>query len=293
VSPEEARRAGEQLVRTDGDHIATALGIADNEARREVRLLLACALSVQPSHLLAHPELAAAAHANARYREFLERRLKGEPVAYIAGQREFYGLTFEVSPAVLIPRPETELVVELALSHLPEGEPAQVLDLGTGSGCIAISIAKLRPMAQVFAVDISAQALEVAARNAARHGVANLTLMQGSWFEPVAHRRFDVIVSNPPYVAVGDPHLQQGDARFEPKTALESGPDGLQAVRIILSEAPAHLNAGGWLILEHGYDQQRVVEQAALETGFGSLLSHTDLAGIPRVVASQWLTVKR
>lgn len=282
-----ARRMGEQRVRDDGDALAAALALPPNDARREVRLLLAFALDCGFARLLAHPELAADAQSSARYRACYERRLRGEPVAYITGRREFYGVEFEVTPAVLIPRPETEAVVDLALEHLPQASAGTILDLGTGSGCIAVTLAKLRPKAQVFAVDLSADALQVAARNVSRHGVTNVRLLQGSWYEPVQHRRFDLIVSNPPYVAEGDPHLGQGDVRFEPRTALVGGRDGLEAIRTIIAGASIHLNPGGWLILEHGFDQQRNLEQFALDAGFGSLRSHADLAGKPRVLRAR------
>lgn len=288
---DDARRRGEQRVREDGEALAAALDIPPNEARREVRLLLAHALDCDLPRVLAHPEIAAEALAVPRYREVLGRRLRGEPVAYITGRREFYGLEFEVSPAALIPRPETEALVELALAHMPRAGRCDVLDLGTGSGCIAVTLAKLRPQAQVIAVDISGDALALATRNAQRHRVDNLRLVQGDWFQAVQHRRFDIIVSNPPYVAQDDPHLERGDVRFEPRVALVGGADGLDAIRLIVSEAAVHMNPGGWLVLEHGYDQQRGLERVAVEAGFGSLISHTDLAGIARAVAAQ-LTVK-
>jgi release factor glutamine methyltransferase len=281
-----ARRVGEQRVRDDGDALAAALDLPTSEARREVRLLLAFALDCGFGRLLAHPELAADAQSNARYRACYDRRRRGEPVAYITGRREFYGLEFEVTPAVLVPRPETETVVDLALKHIPEQASNTILDLGTGSGCLAVTLAKLRPNAQVFAVDLSPEALEVAARNVARHGASNVRLLQGRWYEPVQHRRFDLIVSNPPYVAEGDPHLERGDVRFEPRAALVSGRDGLDAIRAIIAGASVHLNPDGWLILEHGYDQQRSLEQLALDAGFGSLRSHPDLAGKPRVLGA-------
>jgi release factor glutamine methyltransferase len=282
-----ARRMGEQRVRDDGDALAAALNLPANDARREVRLLLAFALDCDVARLLAHPELAADAQSNARYRACYDRRRRGEPVAYITGRREFYGLEFEVTPAVLIPRPETETVVDLALNHLPEGGASTILDLGTGSGCLAVTLARLRPGARVFAVDLSKEALEVAVRNVSRHGVTNVRLLSGSWYEPVQHRRFDLIVSNPPYVAEGDSHLSDGDVRFEPRTALVGGHDGLEAIRTIIGGAAAHMNPGGWLILEHGYDQQRNLERLALDAGFGSLHTHVDLAGKPRVLGAR------
>jgi release factor glutamine methyltransferase len=242
--------------------------------------------------VLAHPEIAAGARSEPRYRDALARRMRGEPVAYVTGRREFYGLEFEVSPAVLIPRPETEALVELALKHMPREGPCDVVDLGTGSGCIAVTLGKLRPRASIVGVDVCADALEVARRNAQRHAVANVRLVQGNWFQAVQHRRFDIIISNPPYVAQDDPHLSRGDVQFEPRLALVGGPDGLDAIRLIVSEAAVRLKPGGWLILEHGYDQQRVLERAAVDAGFGSLISHTDLAGIGRALAAQ-LTLKR
>jgi release factor glutamine methyltransferase len=174
---------------------------------------------------------------------------------------------------------------------MPRDGPCDVLDLGTGSGCIAVTVGKRRPQAHVVAVDLSADALEIARRNVQRHAAPNVKLLQGNWFDAVQHRRFDIIVSNPPYVAQDDPHLSHGDLRFEPRVALVSGQDGLDAIRQIVSEAAAHLNPGGWLVLEHGHDQQRRLERAAVDAGFGSLISHTDLAGIPRAVATQ-LTLK-
>ena len=215
----------------------------------------------------------------------LTRRLGGEPVAYILGEREFYGLVFEVAPAVLIPRPETELLVELALERIPEGAAARVLDLGTGTGCVAITLAKLRPTARVIATDLSQEALSVAARNARSHEVVNLELRPGDWFEPVAGEQFDVIVSNPPYVAAGDPHLAQGDLRYEPGLALASGSDGQEALRIIVAKAVRHLLSSGSLLVEHGYDQGEAGTRLMRDAGLADANSHTDLAGIPRVTA--------
>ena len=212
------------------------------------------------------------------------RRLAGEPIAYLVGVREFYGLDFEVSPAVLIPRPETELLVELATAHLPR--QGKVLDLGTGSGAIAVSVAHLRPDAQVTATDISADALDIAQRNAKRHGT-NIQFLLSDWYEQAEHQFagnfFDLIISNPPYIAAGDPHLSEGDLRFEPVTALTDRADGLQAIEKIITGAPAHLKAGGWLLIEHGYDQSEAVRTLLQQQGWSEAQSWRDLAGIERV----------
>jgi release factor glutamine methyltransferase len=209
------------------------------------------------------------------------RRQSGEPVAYITGEREFYSLDFAVSPAVLIPRPETELLVALALQAL-DGHGGRVLDLGTGSGAVAVAIAHHAPDAEVWGVDASEKALEVARANAARHGV-NVRLVRSDWFSRIPAERFDVIVGNPPYVAAGDPHLSEGDVRYEPRDALVSGPDGLDAIRAIAAHAPRHLEGGGHLFLEHGWDQAERCRDLLASCGFHDVTSWEDLAGIPRV----------
>ncbi len=214
----------------------------------------------------------------------MQRRVAGEPIAYIVGEREFYGLSFEVTPDVLIPRPETELLVELALQYMPAD--ARVLDLGTGSGAIAIALAHAQPDAIVTALDASPAALAVARGNAQRHSVA-VELLHSDWFAALAvprdMRQFDVIVSNPPYIVAGDPHLTQGDLRFEPADALTDHADGLSALRTIVSGAMSHLVAGGWLFVEHGYDQAAAVRTLLAEQGFVDGQSWKDLAGIERV----------
>lgn len=265
------------------------MGLSNQEARTEVELLLTRALGVSKARLVAYPELAEQAAGCSRYQDWLHRRMAGEPVAYLLGEREFFGLAFHVDPAVLIPRPETELLVELALARLPPGQVASVLDLGTGSGCIAVAIAHSRPRARVVASDVSAAALAVAATNVSRHAASNVELRQGDCFEAVAGERFDLIVSNPPYVAEGDPHLAQGDLRFEPKRALTSGTDGMQMLRAIATQAPRYLLTGGWLLLEHGYDQADRVRALLAEAGFAELISERDLAGHPRVTGGRWL----
>jgi release factor glutamine methyltransferase len=210
----------------------------------------------------------------------LQRRLDGEPVAYILGQREFYGLPFEVSPAVLIPRPETELLVELALERLPS--KGRVLDMGTGSGAIAVALAHTRPDAQASALDVSKDALAIATRNAASNGVA-VRFLESSWYDAVGGEQFDLIVSNPPYIAAGDRHLSEGDLRFEPTGALTDQADGLSALRTIIGGAARHLPPQGWLLMEHGYDQSEAVRELLQQAGFSEVQSWADLAGIERV----------
>lgn len=215
----------------------------------------------------------------------LARRLQGEPIAYIVGQREFYGLDLRVTPAVLIPRPDTELLVELALERLPR--QGRLLDMGTGSGAIAVAIAHTRPDAAVTALDASAAALEVARGNAAMHQV-RLQLLQSDWYQALpAGSPFDVIASNPPYIVAGDQHLAQGDLRFEPLDALTDHADGLSDLRSIIDGAPGHLKPGGWLLMEHGYDQAAAVRALLAGSGFDHVQSWRDLAGIERVTGAR------
>jgi release factor glutamine methyltransferase len=217
----------------------------------------------------------------------VQRRLDGEPIAYIVGQREFFGLPFRVGPAVLIPRPDTELIVELAIESLPR--QGRLLDMGTGSGAIAVSIAHARPDAQVTALDLSPAALEVARANARANGAA-VRFMQSDWFAALGDERFELIASNPPYIAAGDEHLSQGDLRFEPVGALTDHADGLSALRTIIAGARAHLVAGAWLLLEHGYDQAAQVRELLAESGYAEVRSWRDLGGIERVSGGRFDT---
>ncbi|HWV92149.1 MAG TPA: peptide chain release factor N(5)-glutamine methyltransferase, partial [Burkholderiales bacterium] len=230
---------------------------------REARLLLAAATGRSEASVLAHPEKSLLEQEKNQFAEMTARRAAGEPIAYILGHKEFYGLELTVNSAVLIPRPETELLVDLALDR----NPASVLDVGTGSGAIALAIKRHRPDARVVATDASAAALEVARRNAARFNL-EVELRHGRWFEPVAGERFEAIISNPPYVVVGDPHLAA--LPYEPRLALLGGADGLDGFRVLAREAPAHLLPGGWLLVEHGEGQHEAVrgllEAAGLET---------------------------
>ena len=244
--------------------------------RREARLLLAAATGLSEASVLAHSEKTLAEGEKNQFLHMAARRAAGEPVAYILGHKEFYGLELTVNPAVLIPRPETELLVDLALDR----NPASVLDVGTGSGAIALAIKCHRPHARVVATDSSAAALEVARRNAVRLKL-QVDLRHGRWFEPVAGERFEAIISNPPYVVVGDPHLAA--LPYEPRIALLGGADGLDAFRVLAREAPAHLLPGGWLLVEHGEGQHEAVRRLLEAAGLETTASWPDLAGIPRV----------
>lgn len=245
---------------------------------REARLLLARATGFSEASVLAHPERELPAEAEARFRDLAERRARGEPIAYILGEKEFHGLPLAVNPAVLIPRPESELLVDLALAL----RPSSVLDLGAGSGAVALAIKRRLPGARVVGVERSAAALAVAQRNATRLGL-EVELRHGEWFAPVAGERFDAVVSNPPYVVEGDPHLSQGDVRFEPRPALVGGPDGLASIREIVAGAAAHLAPGGTLLLEHGQGQDAAVRALISAAGLEDARSWPDLAGIARV----------
>lgn len=267
--------------------LQNALALAPREARLEARILAAHVLGVDRAWLVAHdrdllnPDQASAVEA------LIARRERGEPVAYLLGEREFFGRTFKVSPDVLIPRPETELLVEAALAQLPDGRPARVLDLGTGSGCVAISLALERPQAQIWAVDISAKALALAERNALCLGAPRLQCALGDWFEGLGDSLWDLIVSNPPYIAENDPHLDQGDLRFEPGAALASGQDGLDAIRRIAAESRVRLAPGGWLMVEHGLNQGPPCRALFAQTGLVDVKTLRDLAGLERVTLGQ------
>jgi len=253
----------------------------------EARLLLGHVLGRSAAWLEAHRDAALPAGAAAQLSALTERRAAGEPVAYLLGHREFYGRSFGVTPDVLIPRPETELLVELASEKVDAGRTAAILDLGTGSGCLAITLALELPRARLTAVDVSPAALAVARSNAERLG-ARAAFVASDWFAALPAQRFDLIVANPPYVAAGDPHLTEGDLRFEPLGALTDHADGLAAIRRIVAEAPRWLGVGGWLLLEHGYDQQAAVRSLLEDAGFGSIEQHRDLAGIVRASAGRY-----
>jgi len=267
-------------------NIARALADAGIEPR-EARLLLAAACGFSEASVIAQGERELPVEIEARFTQLAARRRAGEPVAYIVGTREFYSLPLSVGPPVLIPRPETELLVELALARVPLDAEMRIADLGTGSGAIALAIARERPLARVLATDASLGALAVARENATRLAVRNIEFAASDWCDALADARFDLIISNPPYIASGDAHLDSGDLRREPLLALVSGVDGLDAIRRIIRQAPAHLCAGGWLLLEHGWDQAARVRQL-LDTGaFTAIATECDPAGHERVTTAR------
>jgi release factor glutamine methyltransferase len=254
--------------------------------RLEAELLLVHVLGKPRSWLIAHATDALEAAQAEAFHALVQRRLDGEPVAYITGHRGFWSLELAVTPATLIPRPETELLVELVLERLQAG--ARVADLGTGSGAIALAIAHERPQVQVTATDASADALAVAQRNATKHGIANVRFVHGDWLAPLVGQRFHMVVSNPPYIEAADPHLQQGDLRFEPATALASGVDGLDDIRRIVDGARAHLESGGWLLMEHGWNQGDAVRAILVAAGYHEVFTAQDLEQRDRVSGGVW-----
>lgn len=255
----------------------------------DAEVLAAHVLGKNRSWLYAHSEDRVETECAEAFRQLVRRRAAGEPIARITGTREFWSLPIEVTGDVLIPRPETELLVELTLRHLPRDRPCRIADIGTGSGAIALALATELPRAFVVGVDASASALEVARRNARNLGLGSdrVSFRAGDWFGPLEGERFDCLVSNPPYVRENDPHLQQGDVRFEPRDALAAGPEGLDAIRRIVADASGYLSPGGVLILEHGHDQQAAVVDLLHDIG-ASVEPHADLGGIPRAVVARF-----
>lgn len=260
---------------------------ASPTARLDAELLLAAVLGKPRSYLRTWPEHEPGAEQLAAFAALLERRRAGEPVAYILGHQGFWSLDLEVAPHTLIPRPDTELLVETALQLAP-ATPQRVLDLGTGSGAIALALASERGGWQVTGVDRIAEAVALAERNRQRLKLNNAEFRQSSWFDGLAGERFDLILSNPPYIAADDRHLGEGDVRFEPLSALVAGVDGLDDIRQIIAQAPRHLQAGGWLLLEHGYDQAEAVRELLDAAGFTAVDSRRDLGGHQRISLGRW-----
>ena len=257
--------------------------------RLEAELLLAHVLERQRAWLYAHASDAVPDAALAKFESLVARRARGEPVAQLIGRQGFWSLELTITPDVLIPRADTELLVECALAVLQSDAPVRVADLGTGSGAIALAIASERPLAELVAVEASVTALEVARRNAESLGLsARVHCVHGDWFTPLHGQRFDAIVSNPPYLAAEDPHLRQGDLRYEPRAALVSGSDGLDAIRVIVRNAPAHLLPNGWLLLEHGWEQGAVARALLQASGFAEIATHRDIEGRERVTGGVW-----
>lgn len=257
--------------------------VESDTPRLDAEVLLAHALGVSRAWMRAHADDESDAEAVARFEDLTTRRAAGVPVAHLTGRREFWSLDLVVTPDTLIPRPETELLVELALEIVPTDTAIRLLDLGTGSGAIALAIAHERPCVAVTAVDASEATLEVAQHNAARSGIENVRFVASDWFTALGDEHFDVIVSNPPYIAENDPHLQRGDVRFEPSRALVSGGDGLDAIRHIAPVAHEHLVPGGWLLVEHGPDQGEPVRAILAAAGFADATTHKDIGGRERI----------
>lgn len=260
-----------------------------DSARLDSELLLAHVLNKPRSWLYTWPEHQPTPLESEQFQQLIERRQKGTPVAYLTGQCGFWSLTLKVNTATLIPRPETELLVEQALERIPCDAPLKIVDLGTGSGAIALSVARERPECQVMATDRCPNALATARHNAERTGITNISFRSGDWYQPLAGERFDIILSNPPYIASDDPHLQQGDLRFEPSAALAAGRDGLDAIRSLIKGGRNHLNPAGWLIVEHGFDQGAAVARLLQQSGYHPVQGYRDLAGRDRITAAQAL----
>lgn len=258
----------------------------------DASVLLCHVLDCSPSHLIAWPDKELSQHQASQFSDVLQQRIEGKPVAYITGEREFWSLSLKVSSDVLIPRPETETLVEFVLEKFSNGPALNIVDLGTGSGAIACALAAEHPQWNIIATDASAEALKIAQLNASTHKLENIHFLHGPWFEPLAGLDFDLIISNPPYVALDDPHLIEGDVRFEPEAALASGKQGMDAITLLSRQAGNYLKPGGWLIVEHGYDQQQAVYDCFKQGGFKNIVQLTDLAGQPRVTAGTYGKLK-
>lgn len=280
-----------QLIQSSQTKLNTLVNLSASDSKHEAQLLLLHVLNKDRAWLIAHENDVLQNNINEIFQTLLNRRLTGEPIAYILGYREFYGIHLKATPNTLIPRPDTETLVEVALSKIPLDtsqtdnilQNKAILDLGTGTGAIALAIAKHRPLAKVTAVDVSQATLNVAIENAKSLNISNVQFILSDWFNGLNNQKFDLIVSNPPYIEDDDIHLQQGDLRFEPLSALASGSDGLDDIRQIINCAPQHLNAGGWLMLEHGYNQAENVATLLKQAGFNNISHVLDLNGIKRV----------
>lgn len=283
-----------QLIQSSKIQLNMRLNLNPKEAKFEAQLLLLHILNKDHAWLIAHENDYIPTEVETRFQTLLNRRLDGEPIAYILGCREFYGMHLKVTPDTLIPRPDTETLVEAALSKIPLHtfqpktlQAKSILDLGTGSGAIALAIAKNCPFANVIAVDASQSALNIAIENARNLTINNVQFLLSDWFNTLNGKKFDLIVSNPPYIEADDAHLKQGDLRFEPESALASGSDGLKDIRQIIHSAPKHLNTNGWLMLEHGYNQAPTVATLFKQAGFAEISHVLDLGGIERVTIGQ------
>lgn len=264
---------------------AQRLQASSSSARIDAEVLLCHALDCHTAHLAAWPEKNLSVEQSRQFDQLISRRESGTPIAYLTGQREFWSLALDVSPATLIPRPETETLVEFVLKQFENQKVMQLVDLGTGSGAIALAIASERPEWKITATDISKEALAVAQKNAEKHHIRNVEFSISHWFDALENQSFDIIVSNPPYVAEADPHLSTGDIRFEPPHSLVSGRSGMDDIEVITAAAPQYLKADGWLVLEHGYDQKQQVFDCLKKAGFRTIIQKSDLSNLPRMTA--------
>lgn len=261
---------------------------ASESAQLDAEVLLSHSLDKNRSFLRAWPEHQPTEQQIADYRHLIEQRKLGIPVAYLIGYREFWSRNFKVNPDVLIPRPDSELLIELSLNLLPTDQASNIIDLGTGSGILAITLAAERPSAKVVATDLSTAALSIARYNAEQLNTGNVSFRHSHWFDEIDETGFDLVISNPPYIAAADPHLKQGDVRFEPDSALTSPENGLQDIRLIAEQARRHLKNGGHLLVEHGYNQQTEVQAIFNTLNYRQVATHPDLSGNPRVTSGLW-----
>lgn len=273
---------------TEATQLLAACSHTPDSARMDAHVLMQEVLGVNRAWLISHPEYLLPEAQRQKFQTHLQQRMRGEPIAYILGYREFFGMRLKVNPNTLIPRPDTETLVEATLQSIPSQSACRILDLGTGSGAIALALALARPKAEVFGTDVSAEALQIAIENSVLLGLNHVQFLRSDWFCALGDLKFDAIVSNPPYIADGDKHLQQGDLRFEPLNALASGSDGLDAMRCIVENATSHLVPGGQLLVEHGYDQADQVSTLFRTAGYCDVRHFTDLAGILRVTAGHY-----
>ena len=264
------------------------LDMVSDTAILDAEVLLCHCLQKNRSFLRAWPEHQPNTKQISCFQALIEQRLQGAPIAYLIGEREFWSRNFKVSPDVLIPRPDSELLIELSLDMLPFDKPCKIIDLGTGSGILAITLAAELPLAEVIATDLSLTALSVARQNAEQLGTCNVRFLQSHWLDEISDTGFDLVISNPPYIAEDDPHLSQGDVRFEPDSALVSDENGLKDIRLIAEQARRHLKIGGHLLVEHGYNQQAEVQAIIKALNYRQVETHADLSGNPRVTSGLW-----
>ena len=260
---------------------------SDNDSRLDAQILLKHVLQCNSAHIIAWPEKVLEEEQQERFLQLIKQRAQGIPVAHLTGSREFWSLEFDIDDSTLIPRPETETLVEFILASFGDRKNLHLLDLGTGTGAIAIAIAKEKPRWEIAGCDISAAAIKLARRNSEKHGISNIEFVESNWFDRLLNGRFDIIVSNPPYIADQDPHLHLGDVRFEPRSALVSGKTGMDDIEHLCQHAKQHLKDAGWLVIEHGYDQQKQVYDCFEANAFIEIETRRDLSGHIRMTAGR------